>query len=219
MFDHFQQQGRAAAFSAFGLEKTAINWGSVGAAVKPHLQEIGQAMKPDWSTLPGRLREAVTPDFKSWPGRMKNFLVGSPTQYWHQLKNNQLFNEGGMYRDMFKMPDFKKSPIGGTLSTALNYGLPALSIYQASQLPPEMRGSAVGGTLGGIIGGFAGAPLGAIGQLGGSMLAGGLGQSLGSAFDDKSQRRSWSPYMVAQQQDQPALSDRMSAVTGRPTRL
>lgn len=104
-------------------------------------------------------------------------VVGEPLTFAQQFKDNTLFQKGGLYNQAI-VPR-------GKVQTALMYGLPAISVAQAAQMPDEMKGSATGATIGSTIGAIAGTPLGAVGQMAGSSALGSLGESVGSLFDRK----------------------------------
>lgn len=107
---------------------------------------------------------------------VKRFLVGHPAQAWDQLQKGKLLDPGhGLLRKAF-------TP-SGPMDAALMYGLPAYSAYNAMQSPAGHRGSMLGQLGGSIAGGFLGQPLGMVGQMAGSTLLGNLGDTVGRQFD------------------------------------
>lgn len=114
---------------------------------------------------------------------IKDILVGNPTKYLNQLRKGTLFTRKGMIAEMAD-PRVKTGPSWArgprtALNTALLYGMPAYSVYEAAKTDPESRGSTVGSTLGSIAGSTVAAPLGILGSLGGGALGGALGESVG----------------------------------------
>lgn len=108
---------------------------------------------------------------------VKSTLVGSPSLYYKQLRSGSLLKPSGLLRESLAPPT--------AVGRALTWGLPALGLAGAASVPPEYRGSAVGGVVGSAVGGALGAPLGVIGGVAGGSLLGALGKHVGSFFDRK----------------------------------
>jgi len=170
----------------------------------------------DWSAV----RNYLKPDFKTWPGRAKQFMLGDPKKFYTQLKNNGLFAEDGMLRNVFKTAPLNTK--GGLAQAAMLYGMPLYGLYQSAQAPAEARGSAVGSMIGSTLGGFAGTPLGMVGQMGGGVLGGQFGHALGSGFNAKAPLRpllppvAEAPPMPHRVDEGTPISEQMAQITGRP---
>jgi hypothetical protein len=148
------------------MEKRALQTAGVVDALRNFGMAAGRSVA-NVAKNPGQLLPSMS--------RIKREAIGNPGKFYRQFQNDRLFDRSGMYRMMLKPQ--------GTLHAALTYGLPALSIYQASQAPDDTRGAAIGNTIGSVAGGFLGGPLGAVGQAVGSMALGSLGQNVGKSFD------------------------------------
>lgn len=142
---------------------------------------------------------------------LKSTLVGNPTEVFKQLREGKLYEPEGLGRRAFAAPDWQ--------SKILNYGLPAALTGLSLLAPPEVRGSAVGSSVGGLVGGMIGAPLGLLGSFGGSVLAGGLGEHVGSLFNKKTappEKDVSGVGNVSHSGKAAPLSSTMSQVTERP---
>jgi len=128
----------------------------------------------------GLTKEAI--DWGAVGTKAKEIAIGNPAKYWEQLNNGQLFTGKGEIA-RFLNPVVPGSKVMTGLNTGLMYGLPAYSLYQSLNAPPEARGSSVGGTVGGLVGGTIGAPLGLVGGMAGGMLGSTLGEALGRTFN------------------------------------
>jgi hypothetical protein len=141
---------------------------------------------------------------------MAHTLVGDPGKVFQQFRDGTMFASGhGVYDGAMKAP--------GTFNKVMTYGLPALSLYAASQAGPDQRGSSVGGVLGSVAGTMLGRPLGLVGEMAGSTLLSNLGNSVGHTFDRPSPTQplpQTSPAPAVQNQH--PLSQQLSSVTGRP---
>ena len=195
MYAAAQDQGVSAALEAFGFSKEARDM-----AWFKKLLARKAATKVAFSLG----------DAGQWAKRM---MIGDPKQFFSQLSKGELHKPGGMWRESLKPQ--------GPLDALMLYGFPAFSMYQAVKAPPDQRGSAIGGTLGSMVGGMAGMPLGVVGNTIGSNLAGRLGQTLGRTFDTPVQRPRYlnHPGSSTPRPTEPVLSEQMSAVSGRPTKL
>lgn len=187
MYVDLRQHGCADALAAYGCEKTAagIPWQSI----RPVISNAWKGLKPDVKSWPGRASSTVrswpgriAADAPSWPGKFRRMMVGEPINFYNQLRDDKLFDEGGLLRRAFDPGNL--NTWGGRAQAALMYGLPAYGMYQAAQAPRDVRGSTVGEMLGSTLGGFAGVPLGIVGQMGLATLGGHLGRSVGSVADD-----------------------------------
>jgi hypothetical protein len=202
MFQAVCERGSNDALATFGFAKEARDMAWFKKMLAAKLKKPQEKMAIDWGSV-GQFA--------------KRMMIGDPKQFLSQLSKGELHKPGGMWRESLKPQ--------GALDALMMYGFPAFSMYQAMKAPPEQRGSAIGGTLGGAVGGMLGMPLGMVGNTIGSNLVGRLGQSVGHSFDSSPHR---SPAMyyrrsgnaaVPVSQPGPRLSEQMSTVTGRPTKL
>lgn len=201
MFQALREYGSDAALESFGLTKQSRDMVWFRKMLAAKLKKPQEKTAIDWGSI-GQFA--------------KRMMIGEPTKFMSQLRRGELHKPGGMWRESLKP--------SGILDAALMYGMPAFGLYQAAKAPPEQRGSAIGGTLGGAVGGMLGMPLGMVGNTVGSTLVGRLGQSLGHSFDSPPRRPGFADHaprgrFPPPRNAGPTLSEQMSAVTGRPTRL
>lgn len=112
---------------------------------------------------------------------VKRGVIGQPGEVARQFRSGSLFNRDGLLMQSLK-------PRGPVDALQL-YGLPAMQMYQAYNVPEEFRGQAVGSAAGNFVGGMLGAPLGMVGSTIGGLSLGALGQNIGKSFDQPSDRQ------------------------------
>ena len=215
MFHDFCERGVCAALESFGFSKEARDMAWFKKMLAEKMSRRVEKMRARRTDLDGE--KIAAPSW--WPGwrnvgdTAKRMMIGDPKTFVSQLSKGELHKPGGMWRESLKPQ--------GPLDALMLYGFPALGMYQAMKAPPEMRGSAIGGTVGGAVGGMLGMPLGMVGNTIGSNLVGRLGQAVGHSFDAPVHRPQFlnRPRQVSRQPTEPTLSEQMSAVTGRPTKL
>lgn len=148
-------------YCQIGMTKVAIPVGTV-----PFIRRVGQFFKSHRPT---------------WKGT-KEFMVGEPTKFYHEIRGGRAFAPGSLIRESLKAP--------GPLNKLLFYGWPAYDIYQTARFPSGPgKTEQIGGLLASTpvwIGG--GKPLGMVGSTIAATMAERMGRGAGRMVEQAKQK-------------------------------
>jgi hypothetical protein len=172
------EQGKHAAFTQLGLIKVAIPI-PTGAVAPGLLSRIGGGLS-------------------RFGGAVKRTLIGEPGKFVGELAKGKAFSSGGMMHHGIRDAFSARNP----LSLALNYGLPAYSLYGIMKSDSPDKPGQLGGFVGSTLGGAAlSRPFGLVGGIAGSL----IGHRLGAGAVHAGQRLTGTVPPEPQQPDAAAM--------------
>ena len=161
------KEGVQLALEDFGIEKNAF---------------IGNALRTT-----GRFLKSKLPTKQG----VKEFFVGSPREFFSQVRRGTAHKPGGLLHESFRAP--------GTFNKALFYGLPGYEMARTAFDDEGNKAERLGGQLGGnLLGLAAWKPFGLVGSIGAGILGDVAGSAVGRGVSKLT------PQMQQKQPQQPS---------------